>query len=79
MVTGQKPIKPIDLKIIFMVSQLTAPGFYVFAGEGRLISDRVFLDMNLSLLIHRGLKITNIEMETAGIYSMPVLSHKAIS
>ncbi len=59
---------------------LTAPGFYGPQGRTLRLKSSHF-DMNLfSRIVYRGLKITNIEMETAGIYSMAsALGHKAIS
>ncbi len=60
---------------------VTAPGFY--APQGRTLraepNTPQFLDV-LKDFDHYGKKITNIEMETAGIYGLaPLLGHRAIS
>lgn len=59
----------------------TAPGFY--APQGRAV--RAKLKVNnliekLNSFNHDGLKVTNLEMETAGIYALAkILGHQAIS
>jgi len=60
---------------------VTATGFYGPQGRKILATPRnsTFLD-NLAILEHKNYKITNLEMETAGIYGMAsLLGHNAIS
>lgn len=59
----------------------TLPGFY--APQGRMLRgklrDEKFLEKLVSFR-HKGRKITNLEMETAGIYGMAkLLGHRAVS
>lgn len=60
---------------------VTCPGFY--APQGRKLRTAVTTEGMLDVLAnfdHDGLKITNFEMETAGIYGLSrVLGHRAIS
>ena len=60
---------------------VTAPGFY--APQGRQVrAKNAVPDLvnQLNTFRHHGLRITNLEMETAGIYALAkVLSHKALS
>lgn len=60
---------------------VTAPGFY--APQGRQVRAKNAvpdLITQLNTFRHHGLRITNLEMETAGIYALAkVLGHKALS
>jgi uridine phosphorylase len=60
---------------------VTAPGFY--APQGRQVRAKNAvpnLISQLNTFRHQGLRITNLEMETAGIYALAkVLGHKALS
>ena len=60
---------------------VTAPGFY--APQGRLLRGQVAEPKLLKILNnfkHKTIQLTNIEMETAGIYGMArLLGHRAIS
>jgi len=60
---------------------VTAPGFY--APQGRVVRAQVKVpDLigKLNSFRHAGLRITNLEMETAGIYALAsVLGHQALS
>lgn len=60
---------------------VTAPGFY--APQGRQVRAKNAvpdLITRLNTFRHQGLRITNLEMETAGIYALAkVLGHKALS
>lgn len=60
---------------------VTAPGFY--APQGRQVrAKNAIPDLitQLNTFRHQGLRITNLEMETAGIYALAkVLGHKALS
>ncbi|MDR6782234.1 uridine phosphorylase [Pedobacter africanus] len=60
---------------------VTAPGFY--APQGRQVRAKNAIPnliMHLSSFRHSGYRITNLEMETAGIYALAkVLGHKALS
>ncbi len=69
---GQKMIKGITL---------TCPGFY--APQGRKVRANTIVEDFIPLFAdfqHKNLRITNFEMETAGIYGMArLLEHRAIS
>lgn len=60
---------------------VTAPGFY--APQGRQVRAKNAvpdLITQLNTFRHQGLRITNLEMETAGIYALAkILGHKALS
>lgn len=60
---------------------ITCPGFYAPQGRQlRLRSNINFTEEKVSDFNYKDLKITNLEMETAGIYAMSeLLGHKAVS
>ncbi len=59
---------------------ITSPGFYGPQGRSLRLKANGFDIYSLSQIKYQKLQITNIEMETAGIYAMAnALGHKAIS